>query len=277
MKFPWLRLILPLLAVLILLGGCHKSRLVKAPQQEARDFFQKLSESRFQEAYDSTAFSFQAQTNFKSFQATARELGLTTGTVVCDWTKEETSEREVKLTGEILAAAGTKVPMIVTLVKERGAWRIFSVRNPGDNGKKENDRFSLVGKGSAFNRSVNQEVPALPVLHRLTLESLVLFNEAVTQGNFGDFYNQVSAAWQNQLTVGQLKRAFQPFVDAKVNLRDIQGMQPVYDVAPEINTNGILLLKGHYETKPYRAFFVLQYMYEFPYWKLYGLEVQIHP
>jgi len=263
-----------LVAVALLLAGCTKHP-VHNPRKAATEFLQKIGESRFQEAYDNTAFAFRAQTNFRSFQATAKELGLNAGTVSCNWRSEEIKDRDVKLTGELMSANGTTVPVRLTLIEERGEWRVFALRTPRERGNQEDDHFSLLGKGGSFNSSANHALPSPKILNDLTLSSLLLFNDAVLQRSFGEFYSKVSLAWQNQLTTTQLKQAFQPFIDAKVDLSDIQKLQPVFDTPPEITSEGILNIIGHYDTKPVRTFFSLKFIYEFPYWKLYGIEVKI--
>ena len=262
------------LAVALLLVACN-ARPIPVPRSAATDFLQKIGESRFQDAYGSTTFAFQAQTNFRNFQATARELGLSTGTVSCKWLNEVRRDRDVRLTGEVMSAKGTATLVSLTMIHERGAWRVFALRTPRESGNKEEDRFSLVGKGFSFNSSANPEVPSPKILNSLTLNSLTLFNNAIQQRSFGEFYSKVSHEWQNHLTTSQLKRAFQPFIDSNVNLSEIQKLQPVYDTPPEITAEGILSLVGHYDTKPYRSSFSLRFIYEFPYWKIYGIEVHI--
>ena len=262
-----------LVAIALSLVACSKKPVLD-PRSAATEFFQEIGEGRFQEAYDSTAFGFQTQTNFLSFKATATELGLARGTVSCNWQSQEKKDRDVKLAGNLLSANGNTVPVRLTLIEERGAWRVFTLRVTSNKGK-DDGQFSLLGKGSSFNSSANHELPSPKLLNELTLSSLMLFNDAVVQNSFGEFYSKVSLAWQKQLTTTQLKNAFQPFVDAKVDLSDIQQLQPVFDAKPEINSEGILTVVGHYDTKPYRTLFTLRFIYEFPYWKIYGIEVQI--
>jgi len=265
-----------LLGFALLLAACGKSRHISSPQSAANDFLQMIGESRFQEAYASTAFAFKAQTDFRSFQATARELGLSTGTIACKWVNVEPKHRETQLTGELLSANGATIPLRLTLTQERGEWRIFALLTPSQGRRqKEEDRFSSMGKGDSFNSSANHEIPPLKTLRNLTLSSLLLLNDAARQSDFSDFYSKVSLSWQNQLTLNQLKEAFQPFTDSRADISGIQKLQPIFDVPPTVDTEGILNLVGHYETKPYRTTFALRFIYEFPYWKLYGINVQL--
>ena len=265
-----------LLAVVLSVTACKQSRKIPSPQSAADDFFQKISESRFQEAYDSSAFAFRAQTDFPSFQATAKELGLSTGTISRNWLSEERTDQDTKLTGELLAANGAKITVHLTLTLERRAWRVFALRTPSQSGKKQEDRFSLMGKGASFNSSANHELPSLKNLQNLTERSLLLLNRAVKQGNFNEFYANASLSWQNQLTVNQLKREFLPFIESNVDISGIQTLEPVFDTPPEVTSEGILSLDGHYDTTPNRVSFSLRFVFEFPYWKLCGIKVQIH-
>jgi len=267
--------LLLLLAVVLSVTACKQSHKLLSPQSVAADFFQKISESRFQDAYDSTAFAFRAQTDFPGFQATAKELGLSTGTISCNWLSEERTEEDTKLTGELLSASGARITVHLTLVQERGDWKIFALRTPSQSGNKQEDRFSLLGKGGGFKSSASHELPSLKNLQKLTESSLLLLNRAIQQGDFKEFYNTVSLAWQNQLTVNQLKREFRPFIEAHVDLSEIQKLEPVFDTPPEITSEGILVLEGHYDGKPNCFTFSLRFIFEFPYWKLYGIKVQI--
>lgn len=269
------KFLLFILTVAISLGliACGPSK--KEPRAAADGFFLLIGESQFETAYESTAFAFQAQTSFKSFQAIAKELGLSSGKVLCRWTEEETKDREVKLKGAVKSAGSPTVPLTLTLVLERGEWRVFSLLTRNDTEKKDENRFSIVGKGSAFTSSANQEMPSPKLIRSLVVDSLLLFNNAIQEQSFADFYSKVSRAWQAQLTEGQLKRAFQPFVDSKVDIHDIRNLEPIFTQDPQVNSDGILVLLGYYDTKPHRTVFNLRFIYELPYWKLYGVEVQI--
>ena len=259
------------------LATCGKPRRIPDARQAATEFFLKIGESRFQEAYDSAAFSFQAQTSFRNFQATAKDLGLTSHMIACRWNKQENAENETKLVGEVVSENGKSVPVTLRLIQERGEWRVFSLRTPIQNGMKEDDPFTILGKDASFQTRANREVPAPKILRQLARDSIQLLDDALLSQNFDQFYSQVSLAWQSQLTVSQLKRDFQPFIDAKVEFHGVRSLEPVFDIAPEVNSDGILTLKGHFETRPYRLGFTFRYIYEFPYWKLYGVEVQLRP
>ena len=65
-------------------------------------------------------------------------------------------------------------------------------------------------------------------------------------------------------------------MDANINLVPaLKNHSPKFDVEPTVNEDGILVLEGHYPTKPSRLMFKLSYIYEGVDWKLVGTNVNI--
>ena len=240
----------------------------------ANEFLTQIGSDKVQEAYDSTAFAFQAGQTFRSFQASVKDLGLTQTSQV-RWKQPESKDKEVDLAGDVVVGTGKTLPVTLKLIEERGQWRVFGLVTPKPDDPSRKTQFSLVGKGAAFNAADNHEVPAPAVLQRLVEESLIQFNEAIQKKNFEDFYNYVSLAWQGQLTPKRLQSAFQPFIDNAVNVGSVRSLIPTFDSPPEVNSEGLLILSGHYQSNPYKIYFDLRFTYEFPHWKLFGVDVQL--
>lgn len=259
------------LVLAITLAGCSKR---PDPAEATRLFFEQVAAGNTKAAYASTAFAFQAQQSEKAFETTAKELKLF-GSTGSKWEKPEIEGRTAKVRGEITTKGGLKAPLVITLTDESGQWRVFSIRTPRSvqTGISAN-LFGTVGKSFAFTETIDRPIPDEQTAKQMARESLLLFNEAIRQGSFEDFYSKVSRAWQDQLTLGQLQRAFQPFIDQKVNLAGIKDVEVVLD-RPQINTDGLLLVSGHYPTKPYRVHFALKFFYELPRWKLFGIDVNL--
>ena len=72
-----------------------------------------------------------------------------------------------------------------------------------------------------------------------------------------------------------LKNHFQPFIDKKIDLSAVAGLKPVYDQPPRINDAGLLELVGHFDTPNFQVNFALDYAYELPWWKLFGVNVSL--
>ena len=260
------------------LGGCaHQPDPVAAAQA----FFKLIAENKTREAYESSAFAFQAQQSLKAFEATVREQELALF-ATAKWEPGEKDGQLVKLRAEIAGdgesngGSERKRALVVTMNYESGGWRTFSIRTPRSlqTGIAAN-LFGSVGKTASFVEGVDRPVPDDKTARALALEALLLFNDALQKKSFADFYTEVSKTWQKQLTVGQLNRAFQPFIEHEVNLAGIAKVEPIFETAPIVTSDGILVLTGYYPTERYRVIFTVRFIYELPRWKLFGIDVTL--
>ena len=69
-------------------------------------------------------------------------------------------------------------------------------------------------------------------------------------------------------------RSFKSYLEQGINLTVLDPMQPIFDEKPQIE-NGILTIKGHYDTTPSRFYFSLSYIQENGGWKLSNINVDI--
>jgi hypothetical protein len=257
------------------LAGCGKPK--GDPAEAAKQFFQLLAAGQSSAAYASAAFGFQAQQTEKAFAQTVKEIGFTPQDTLA-WEPPEVTKDQAKVRVEVAAKNGRKVNFIVTLVPESGAWRVHSLRSPrGETDSRLENRFTLVGKGAAFSDAQSQRLPDEKEVRQMILRVLAKFDEAVQQKSFKDFYDDVAVAWQKQLSVGQLERAFQPFVNAGVHLGGFREAEMQLDGPAVINTEGVLVVNGHFQTAPWQVYFSMKFMYELPRWKLFGLDLNLQP
>jgi hypothetical protein len=244
------------------------------PTAAATRFFELVGSGKAAEAYDKAAFGFQAQQTKRAFEQTARETGLTDMASI-SWDPAEGDEKVTKLRGEITTKSGVKIPMVVTMNRESGEWRVFSLRSPRGAAGEIGNQFTLIGKAASFSDRTNEPMPREKALRELTEKALLMFNDSIQKGSFDEFYAQVSTAWQKQLTENMLKRAFQPFIDRKVDISGLKDLEPTFDPAPYVSTEGLLTISGRYPTTPYPTSFLLKYIYELPNWKLFGIDVRL--
>ncbi len=261
------------LVLILAVAGCSRR---DNPETAALQFFELVRVGNTAAAYANAAFAFQAQQTADLFAATVKEMELP-GYTAANVSAPELTKRSAKFRVDITTQGGRSVPLVVTLNDEGGRWRVFSLKSPrnSESGVTKN-RFSLIGKGAAFTNPVNQSVPTEPEIRQLSRDSMKRFSEAVKTGLFDDFYANVSAAWQKQLTLGQLSRVFQPFVTAGESLAETQDVELILDEAAHINTEGMLIVTGSFPTKPHRVQFLQKYLYELPNWKLFGFEVNVY-
>lgn len=117
-------------------------------------------------------------------------------------------------------------------------------------------------------------LPAEQAAQALARETLLSFDETLRTKDFAGFYAALSPAWQSQITEAQLRRAFQPFLDANARVDAVKNSTAVWDAPPKINTDGVLILSGYYPAQV-RIIFMLRYAYEAPEWKLFGIDVKL--
>lgn len=261
-----------LLLMICALAGCgwfSKSD----PVESANAFFTLLGKGNASAAYSSASFAFQALQTLRGFESTSKELGLLDMQSI-NWTRCVVKSGEAKLDGEITKRDGTRVVIAVTLIKESGRWKLYSLRTPAgtEDGTTQN-RFSLVGKPAAFNQVFKQSLPAESQIKMLVVETLVKFNAAIQKKNFDDFYKYISFAWQTQITQNRMERAFKGFMDMGLDIAPGQNPGITFDEPPMIDNEGLLAVNGRYAVPPYTVTFRLTYSYELPKWRLYGIDV----
>lgn len=262
-----------LLGVLTSLSGCGKTA---GPRDAAQHFFEMLAGGRFQEAYQAAAFAFQAQQSEKLFEQNVKELGLA-GLASWTFAEPEAADDAMKIRVECVGKKGAKFPLNATLIQESGAWRIYGLKPPRslETGLVEN-RFSIVGRGPDFVDALNrQPLPDEATIKKMAVDTLLMFNSAVKEKSFADFYKKIAQAWRTQVTEAQLERAFAIFLEKQVDIANIAEAKVVLAKPPEITTDGLLLVSGEYPTRPLKVAFALKFMYESPRWRLFGIDVSL--
>jgi hypothetical protein len=265
-------------------AGCNRvPPSAQDPQSAADAFFAEVEHGDPHTAYESAAFGFQAAQTFDAFLSNARGLGLI-GAQPPTWTGKEAHSGETDLSGTFANSSGQPVTVSVTMTPDGKAWKLFSLQTAIGSQDTEN-RFTLVGKGTGFNDVYHQPMPAPRQLDGLVHKTMADFNAALQQGDFHSFYATLSQQWKDgqrltgddasQVTPGMLKNHFQPFIDKKVDLSMVANLKPVYTQTPRIDQDGLLELIGYFDTPNYRVNFSFDYAYELPWWKLFGINVNL--
>ena len=105
------------------------------------------------------------------------------------------------------------------------------------------------------------KLPPIDELMKLTDESLMKFANSVNAKDFKEFYSYVARLWQKQTTVEKFTEIFDPFVNAGINIMPVlKNTNPIFDVEPSINGDGVLILEGHYTSQPSKLMFKLKYI-----------------
>ena len=261
------------LAMVAGLGGCEKKL---GPAEAARQFIREIQTGNAREAYDSATFVFQAQQSFEFFAQTTQEVGLTE-LALADFSQPSVEDGTARINANFQTKNGDQFSLNMVLIQERGAWRVFSMKSPRSlqTGLIEN-KFSVVGKGPGFVDPVNRQAPPNEdEIRKMALRAMLDFNDAIRQKSFEGFYETIAMAWKKQISADSLQRAFQPFIDKDIDISSVQGTEFIFERKPEVNTEGLLIVFGHYPTQPYEVLIELKFMYEVPKWRLFGIDVKL--
>jgi hypothetical protein len=243
------------------------------PESDLKHFFDLLGDGKIQEAYESTAFVFRAGQSAKAFEASARDVGfvgLTNVTLLRGDSKDGSPVFE-----GVLTASGQKVAFELKMTREKGAWRVLSLKTKSaDPALAPEERFSDVGRRLFVSEEISRGAPPDAQLKALVREAIQQFSDGLRTRDFEAFYNYTSKKWQDQVSKVRLYRAFEPFVQQNVDLSDVLEKEPVFDGQPRISPDGLLVINGHYDTHP-RKVFAMKFIYELPKWRLFGINVEL--
>ena len=104
-----------------------------------------------------------------------------------------------------------------------------------------------------------------------------VFAVAVNERNMTDFRDYVAYSWQHEITPERLDEAFGAFYDSGLDLTALDRMRPQFDGPGVLDDDGILLIAGHYPTRPSQVTFEHGYIYEGLSWKLVQFMVDVKP
>jgi hypothetical protein len=144
----------------------------------------------------------------------------------------------------------------------------------------EEPEWKLIGidvnvkEGSISGRKPETILP-VDQLKQLVNATMLDFAVATKARDFTGFYHKIAQLWQAQTTPEELTTAFKSFSDQNIDLTVLQGLDPVFTEEPFLNDNGWLVIQGHYPTQPSITYFMLEYLYEEPEWKLGVINVNV--
>jgi hypothetical protein len=176
------------------------------------------------------------------------------------WDSRSFSASQGEITGAILLDDGSVLPVNVVFVKEGEEWRIHSI----------DARFPGVSP-----RAPGKGIPSLNYLESLVSKTVAQFGSSTASGEFDGFYRSVSALWQSRTSPARLRQAFEPFVSGGVDLAELATARPVFSEPPRIDEEGRLHLVGYFPHESRELRFDLSYTFEYPEWKLLGLNVTL--
>ena len=239
--------------------------------ESADKFFTLLKSNNYQEAYNSTSSEFKASTTIADFTNFLKDNNLDKY-VSGNWNDRSIVNDQGNLKGTINTTGQGSILVELNFVKEGNAWKILNLR-PINSAAQRSTSVTSETNGSIPSNKL--ELPSDEALVALTNASMTSFANAVDKADFQDFYANISSLWSAQTSAEELKKAFQSFLDQKVDLSFIKGVKPTFSEKPTLDAQDVLVLSGYYPGQEKTAVFTLKFIYEHPTWKLAGIEVNV--
>ena len=113
-----------------------------------------------------------------------------------------------------------------------------------------------------------------PVVEEVMVKtSLLTLNDANLTGNYAVMFAKMAKPFRERFTPDTLKEAFRSFAGHHIDA--IAAMTPARDRAPEIDGNGVLSLRGSFDTTPSRVTYLLDFVASENEWKLVAIDVKV--
>ena len=241
--------------------------LTKPMVEEGEKFLATVGAGSTEAAYGMASATLRSTQSKEEFTKAVSGLGLG-GYQSASWSNRTINNDRGVIEGTATTAGGGSVPLKIELIKEDGTWRVLSITGPAAGARSG----PIIEDQPA---AATPKVPAADDAAAMVLASLADFNAAVQAKSFESFHAGIAKIWQQQTTAEKLLEAFQPLIDAGVNIEPAGKTTPVFKSPPAVNEDGVLVLDGHCPTTPNKVYFTLKYIGEGGAWKLFGVHVNV--
>lgn len=119
----------------------------------------------------------------------------------------------------------------------------------------------------------NADVPSQDEIVPVATKTIKEFDAAVQQGDFSEFYSNVSETWQSQITAADLDKAFAPLAGQKNDYKLKAGAPVTVSSNPALKDNVLEVNGGYQNVKGKTIPFRLRYVKEDSDWKLLGIRL----
>ena len=119
------------------------------------------------------------------------------------------------------------------------------------------------------------KVPSERGLEALVKATLLTFNDANVTGNYAVFHAKLSKPFRDQFPPEKLAEIFKEFRDKRIDFDIIAAKRPISTEEPKISDNGVLAIKGYFDTTPSRVNYDLAFVMSDGEWKLIKVNVDV--
>ncbi len=225
----------------------------------ADQFFANVRANEIDKSYALLAGQFRATTSRDELAGFIKANSLTRYSDA-SWGSRSIESGRGKISGTVNLDDGSSIPLTMDFVKEEGKWRIYSLYKQAAGLKEE-----------ASGIQVPDEAEIVDMVKRTDMT----FAQSVNARSMQGFHSYVSRLWQGQHSVEQLDQAFDSFYQAGLDLTVLQNFAPQFSSPPALNEQNVLVVTGHYPTRPSQYHFEQKYVYEGLGWKLIGYQANV--
>jgi hypothetical protein len=119
------------------------------------------------------------------------------------------------------------------------------------------------------------KVPSAELQEVLIKASLLSFNDANVTGNYAVLHAKLSKPFRDQFPPEKLSDIFKEFRDKHIDFDIVAAKKPMSVEEPKISDNGILAIKGYFDTTPSRVNYDLAFIMSDGEWKLIKINVDV--
>ena len=135
--------------------------------------------------------------------------------------------------------------------------------------------FVMAAVSGASGAATAQGMPSPFVQEVLIKSILVTLSDAVAADNFTVMHAKISKPFREQFPPEKLRTVFKDLIEKHAVFDAVVAKPIVPDAEAQIDQNGVLRLKGHFETTPKQVKYQLGFIASDGLWKLSGITIDI--
>lgn len=244
------------------LGGCSDN--AAPPLAESADaFFSAIADGDMGRAHRHLSKDLAARTPTDALAAFVRHTGLEHPGET-RWQSSTITGNSGVIDGEIkINGEPQPVPVRLSLLKQDINWKIDGL-----------------ARGVRVVAPDGEQVlyaPAENESSRLARQTMARFADAVQHNELERYWSAMAAAFRQRFSAQQFDQAFAGFVRDQVNLGAAAKLAPRFTAPPTLESNGELVMRGVFPTRPSQTAFEYRYMFEGGTWINSGITLNLVP
>jgi hypothetical protein len=226
----------------------------------ADKFFSAIGMKNYDRAYAMLSEDFKQNVSKEQFKAFMEKNGYTLYDS-SNWGNRSVDGNHGELEGSIQTLNGSAIPVKLKLIKDaNGNWKIYAINKPSSGIITENSNKN------STNEKLDYEQMVKDTMHTFAL--------SVNEKSMSRIYKQMSNIFKEQISLEKMNQLFKDFIDKNIDLTKVDNLKPVFEKKPFINSDGVLVLQGYYNTEP-KLRFTFKYYKENNQWKPLGIRIYL--